>query len=78
MPKHVVSSIYSLTLSVYLGLDGDMIDALANDEELQCILKLHDFVQSVKEKQYNNKKQIGELGEMFKELNVKIQTVQKD
>ena len=45
---------------------------------MQCILKLHDFVQSVKNKHQNNRKQIGELDEMFKELNGKIQTVFKD
>ena len=55
-----------------------MLEALENDEELQCILKLNDFVQSVKNKHSNNKKQIGELSDMFKELNNKIQAVYKD
>ena len=33
-----------------------MLEALETDEELQCILKLNDFVQSVKNKHSNNKK----------------------
>ena len=41
-------------------------------------MKLNAFVQSVKDKHNANKKQIGELDEMFKELNGKIQNVFKD
>eukprot|EP00352_Strombidinopsis_acuminata_P004366 CAMPEP_0176377712 /NCGR_PEP_ID=MMETSP0126-20121128/29090_1 /TAXON_ID=141414 ORGANISM="Strombidinopsis acuminatum, Strain SPMC142" /NCGR_SAMPLE_ID=MMETSP0126 /ASSEMBLY_ACC=CAM_ASM_000229 /LENGTH=113 /DNA_ID=CAMNT_0017739679 /DNA_START=15 /DNA_END=356 /DNA_ORIENTATION=+ len=61
-----------------VGLNAEMLDQVQEDDDLACILKLHDFVQRVRNKNNDNKTQISELKTMFEDLNEKIQGVYKE
>ena len=61
-----------------VGLNEEMLNQVMEDDDLACILKLHDFVQRVRNKNNDNKTQIQELKTMFEDLNDKIQTVYRE
>lgn len=61
-----------------LGLSEDMLKELSKDEDLLCLIKLHDSVQKVKNNNNENSTKIKELRELFTDLRDKIQTVFKE
>ena len=55
-----------------------MLRQIEKDEDLHCLLKLHDTVQKVKNSNTDNSVKIKELKELFNELHEKIQMVSKE
>eukprot|EP00350_Pseudokeronopsis_sp_OXSARD2_P011958 CAMPEP_0170556558 /NCGR_PEP_ID=MMETSP0211-20121228/17432_1 /TAXON_ID=311385 /ORGANISM="Pseudokeronopsis sp., Strain OXSARD2" /LENGTH=78 /DNA_ID=CAMNT_0010866973 /DNA_START=121 /DNA_END=357 /DNA_ORIENTATION=- len=55
-----------------------MIRQIEKDEDLYCLLKLHETVQKVKTSNTDNSIRIRELRELFNDLQDKIQTVSKE
>ena len=61
-----------------IGLTEEMIAQLGKDEDLQCLIKLHETVQKVKQSNDGNAKEIRELKELFNDLQEKIHNVFKE
>lgn len=55
-----------------------MMIQIEKDEDLHCLLKLHNTVQKVKGTNSENSVRIKELKELFNDLNEKIQLVFKE
>jgi hypothetical protein len=55
-----------------------MIRQIEKDEDLHCLLKLHETVQKVKANNTENSTKIKELKELFTDLHDKIQLVYKE
>lgn len=55
-----------------------MLAQLSKDEDLGCLLKLHETVQKVKASNEVNAKEIRELKELFNDLDDKIHNVFKE
>ncbi len=61
-----------------LGLTDEMMKEITKDEDLLCLVKLHESVQKVKKNNTENSTKIKELKELFNDLHEKIQVVFKD
>ena len=61
-----------------IGLNPDMIAQIEQDEDLHCLLKLHQTVQKVKNSNTENSVKIKELKELFGDLDEKIKFVFKE
>lgn len=55
-----------------------MVDMLNEDEDLACVMKLHEFVMKVRKQNEANKERVGNLKAMFTDLGNEIQAVYKD
>ena len=60
------------------GLTGDDVDMVKNDPDLECIIKLYEAVERVKNKNTYNKECVVGLKTMFGELDKNIQKVMKE
>ena len=59
------------------GLTDEMVDTLKGDPQLQDMLKLHEYVQKIKNRHYEVKTQVGELKQMFGLLEKQMSDVAK-
>ena len=58
-----------------IGLTDEQIKQLEADPQLEEMLKLHDYVQKIKNRHYEVKTQVGELKQMFGLLEKQMQDV---
>lgn len=54
-----------------------MVEQVQQDQDLECVMKLYDAVQRVKQRNKNNSEQIDQLKQLFDKLNGNIQEVMK-
>ena len=54
-----------------------MIEEVKADPQLEEILRLHKYVQAIKNRHYEVKTQVGELGSMYDNLGGQIEDVRK-
>lgn len=52
----------------FKGINNDLLTMVEVDEELECVIKLHDFVQKVRGQNDKNKQSVGLLKGMFDDL----------
>lgn len=61
-----------------IGLNDELINAIGENEDLQYMIKLSNFVHKVKVSNHENSSKIGELGELFVDLHKMLETLQKN